>query len=246
MSMPPPLIILHVSTATIGLLSGFAALSSRKGARVHRQAGTVFFISMLFMAATAAYLAIMKTQTLNAIVGVLTFYMVATAWLTVKRRAGKTGRIEYVLALLAVADGASAFVLGNEASLSATGLQDGTDAAPYFVFGSFALIAAALDFRMLLRNGVSGGHRIARHLWRMCFALLITSLSFFQGTRIDFPEALRRTHLLWVPTLIVAVAMIYWLCRVLVTKTYKGASKLSGLRRDAAVGAASLRQQEPL
>jgi uncharacterized membrane protein len=237
MSMPPPLIILHVSAATIGLLSGFAALGFRKGARMHRQAGTVFFISMLLMAASAAYLALVKSQTLNAIVGVLTFYMVATAWLTVKRRAGETGGLEYVLALLAVADGASAYVLGLEASLSATGLKDGTDAAPYFVFGSFALVAAALDFRMLLRNGVAGAHRIARHLWRMCFGLLITSLSFFQGTRIDFPQALRRTHVLLVPTLIVAIAIIFWLCRVFFAKAYKGPGKLSASRRDAAVAA---------
>jgi uncharacterized membrane protein len=85
------LVPLHVGAATIGLLSGFAALSLRKGARAHRLTGNAFFISMLCMASTAAYMALMKTQMINAIVGILTFYMVATAWLTVKRPAGRPG-----------------------------------------------------------------------------------------------------------------------------------------------------------
>jgi hypothetical protein len=35
------------------------------------------------------------------------------------------------------------------------------------------LLAAAGDLRMLLRGGLFGAQRIARHLWRMCFGLFI-------------------------------------------------------------------------
>ncbi|PYX56591.1 MAG: hypothetical protein DMG73_15040 [Acidobacteria bacterium] len=63
----------------IGVLLGSTALVARKGARLHRAAGDVFVISMLSMAAAGAYLALMRSQRLNVIAGMSTFYLVATA-----------------------------------------------------------------------------------------------------------------------------------------------------------------------
>src|SRR5258708_7416248 len=48
-----------------------------------------------------------------------------------------------------------------------------------FFMGSVMLLAAAGDIRMLVRGGVLGAKRIARHLWRMCFGLFIAAGSFF-------------------------------------------------------------------
>jgi hypothetical protein len=47
--------------------------------------------------------------------------------------------------------------------------------------GSVCLLAALGDIRMLVRGGVLGTKRIARHLWRMCFGLFIAAGSFFLG-----------------------------------------------------------------
>jgi uncharacterized membrane protein len=46
------LLIAHVVMGGLGLISGAAALSVRKGERLHRAFGTVFFLAMLVMAAT--------------------------------------------------------------------------------------------------------------------------------------------------------------------------------------------------
>jgi len=48
------LLTLHICGAIIGLLSGTAALIFRKGFRLHRAAGTVFFVSMLIRSASGA------------------------------------------------------------------------------------------------------------------------------------------------------------------------------------------------
>ena len=61
-------------------------MSFRKGSSPDRAAGNVFFISMLSLSASGAYLALMKHQMNNVFGGVLTFYMVATAWVTVRRK----------------------------------------------------------------------------------------------------------------------------------------------------------------
>jgi uncharacterized membrane protein len=222
-----PLLIIHICGAVVGLLSGSAAVFFRKGFRLHRIFGKAFVASMLIMSSSAAYLAFRKSELINTIVGVLTFYMVATAWATVKRKDGETGLFEVGLMLVASADGAAAFIFGWQAANSATGIKDGYPAVAYYIFGSIALFAAALDVSMFIRAGVSGAQRIARHLWRMCFALLITVLSFFLGRQRLFPEAVVKTHLNLVPILIVAVLMIYWLLRVLFTSAYKESQKIS-------------------
>ncbi|WP_157467733.1 hypothetical protein [Edaphobacter aggregans] len=62
------------------MLSGFAAVSFRKGSRRHRAAGNVFVLSMLSLSVSGVYLAIARHEPGNIIGGALTFYLVATAW----------------------------------------------------------------------------------------------------------------------------------------------------------------------
>jgi hypothetical protein len=217
-----PVLVFHICAAIIGLLSGSAALIFRKGSRLHRAAGNVFFISMLGMSGSGAYMAaFIKPNMGNVFGGVLTFYLVATGWMTVIRKEGETGILEYGLLLLALAQGAGGLLYGWEAAHSATGLKEGYPPAPYLVFGSVALLCATWDVRLFIRGGVYGAQRISRHLLRMCLALLIAAFSFFLGKQQHFPEAIRGTQLLNLPIYIIAASMIFWLVRVRFTNAYK-------------------------
>ena len=209
-----PLLALHIAGALTGLLAGAAALFSRKGTHPHRVAGNIFFVAMLCMSASAAGLALLKSQTMNLVVGTLTFYLVASAWLTMVRKAGQSGRLERGLLLVALADAAAALIIGWEAANGTGMAKDGAPTAAYFVFGSVALLAASLDIRVLIRGGVAGASRIARHLWRMCTALLIAVTSLFLGKQNHLPPLIIQTHLYLLPILTVIVLMIYWLIRV--------------------------------
>ena len=159
--------------ARIIFSQGFS-LTPRVGERI--------FFSMLAMTASAVYIAVAKQQLINIIVGVLTFYLVATGWAAIKRNAGKIGLFQLGALFVALADVTCAFLFGWQATISADGLRDGYPAAAYFVFGSIALLAAALDVNMLIRGGLSGAPRIARHLWRMCSAFLIHLCRFSLGS----------------------------------------------------------------
>jgi hypothetical protein len=224
-----PILTLHICAAIVGLLAGYPALFFRKGSRPHRSAGNVFFVSMLIMSGTGAYMAaFVKPNMGNVFGGVLTFYLVATGWLTVMRKERETGLVEFGLLLVALAQGAGGLLFGWEAASSATGLKDGYPAAMYFVFGSLALLFAAWDIRMFVRGGVSGAQRIGRHLWRMCFALLFAAGSFFLGKQQHFPEAIRGTWLPKAPVILVAACMIFWLIRVRFTKTHKKMQRQTG------------------
>lgn len=215
------LLIFHICGAIVGLLSGTAALIFRKGWRWHRTAGNVFFVSMLIMSASGAGIAaFIKPNMGNVFGGVVTFYLVATGWLTVLRKEGETGLVEIGLLLVALAAGGGGLTYGWEAAHSATGLKEGYPPAPYLVFGCLSLLSASLDIKMLARGGVSGASRIARHLWRMCVAFLIAALSFFLGKQQHFPRALRGSWLLNVPMILILIVMIYWLVRVRVTAAH--------------------------
>ena len=176
-------LLLHIIFGAISLLSGLAALSVRKGERLHRGFGNVFFGSMLGMSASGALLALMNMERINIVVGVLTFYLVATAWATVKRNEGEFGLFEFLACPVALAIGIWGITLGVEAMNSKFGYIDGEmiPYGAYFFFGSMATLAALLDIKMFISKGVFGKYRIARHLWRMCFAMLIATASFFLG-----------------------------------------------------------------
>jgi hypothetical protein len=160
-----------------------------------------------------------------------TFYLVATAWATVRRKAGTVGIFEIGSTLFALAIAAAGVTFGIEASNSPSGILDGTPSAPYFVFSTISGLAAALDLRMVLRRGIVGAHRIVRHLWRMCVALLITAISFFLGQSQIFPAFVRDSSVLYVPEVAVLVLLIFWMLRVSISNRYKQVTVLVGLPR---------------
>ena len=217
-----PVFLFHISMGAIALLSGAAALVLRKGSHPHRMAGKGFVISMLCMSATGVYLAFVKPALISAVVGVLTIYLVATAWMTVNREAGKTGLFEIAALLVALATAAGGLALGMEAVNSESGHDNvGLPPGIYFFFAGVAAFCAALDLRMIYCGGIAGKHRIARHLWRMCFGLAIAANALFIGNPHLFPEPLRGTLLLASPVIIVFALMIFWLIRVLLAKRYR-------------------------
>jgi uncharacterized membrane protein len=223
-----PLLVFHICAGTSAMLSGTAAMSFRKGSHRHRVAGNVFVIAMLALSASGAYMGFMKHQTLNGFMGVLTFYLVVTAWSTARRRDGETHIFDWGALIVPLAVGAALAIYGLEAANSQTGSKGGYPAAAYFIFGSMALLFAAGDVRMLVRGGVSGTQRVARHLRRMCVGLFIATGSFFLGQQQVFPAALRKTNLLFIPAILPLLLMIFWLVRVRFKNAYQAKSLPGG------------------
>jgi hypothetical protein len=212
-----PILIIHICGGVVGVLSGFAAMSFRKGTRRHRVAGNLFFVAMLVMGSSAAYLG-------NVIGGLLSCYLVATAWLTARRREGEMNIFDWAAFLFALTVGVLIMIQGVRLATGAVAPKPGVPVGMIFLLGSVALLAAAGDLRMLVRGGVFGRQRIVRHLWRMCFSFFIATGSFFLGQQQAFPKAWRGAAVWFVPALLPLAAMIFWLIRVRFTKAYKSKS----------------------
>ena len=218
------MLLLHIFAGTLGVLSGAVAISFRKGSRLHRLTGMVFAISMLSLGASGAYMALMKSQMTNVFGGVLTFYLAATSWMTVRRRDRRPGIFDWIALLAALTVGAVIVTYGFQAAHSPRGLKAGVPAGMYFFLGSIALLAAVGDVRMLVRGGIFGTQRLVRHLWRMCFAFFIASASIFIARPHLFPVLFRKTGLLFLLGVGPLVLMFFWLVRIRWAKAYKGKS----------------------
>jgi hypothetical protein len=219
--MRSPLLVLHIVAGTLGMLSGFVAVFLLKGSRRHARAGIVFVVTMLCLSASGTILAIMKSQPGNILGGTLTFYLVATAWITARRRDGEPGILDWGALLLVFGIAAIELTWGSEAAMSPTGLKYDYPPGPYFFMGSVAVLAVVGDVRMLMHRGISGTQRIARHLWRMCFALFIAASSIFLARQQIFPTLMRKTGVLLFLSFLPLLLMIFWLLRVRLTNAFK-------------------------
>ncbi len=213
------MLYVHILAGLVALVAGFVALLAAKGAPMHRRAGTGFGVAMLVMTASAVVMAtFLRPPLVYVVAGTVTFYLVATGWLTVARPRAPVRGLLAGLMLVGAAGGGAALEMGLVAAQSPRGSIEGIPFHPLLMFGTVGLVGAALDARMLLAGSIGGRHRLARHLWRMGFALWVATASFFLGQADLFPAPLRQAGLLALPVLAVAGVMLYWTFRVLVQR----------------------------
>jgi hypothetical protein len=156
----------------------------------------------------------------STLVAILTFYLVATSWVSIRRKAPGVGIFEIGAFLVALSVAVVLVTLGLQAANRPAGSLADAPLPAYFVFAAIATLAAATDLRMILRGGVSGTQRITRHLWRMCVALLIAAFSFFLGQQQIFPVSVRGSPILFLPEIAVLGSLMFWLVRVQFTNWY--------------------------
>jgi hypothetical protein len=208
--------VVHIGAGGLGLLAGYLALYSAKGTPLHRKSGRVFVYAMLTMCVAGATMAAARgvAPAINIPAALLTSYLVITAYMTVRPPMAASRWLNPVLMLVALAVGLTSLSFAFEALTSPDGKRDGMPAFPFVMFGVVATLAAVLDLRMIRSRPLTGAPRLARHLWRMSFALFIAAMSFFIGQAKVIPKPIRIFPLLALPVLAVLVTMLYWLIRV--------------------------------
>jgi hypothetical protein len=223
-SGPLPLrmmLLVHIVAGGLGIILGFVALYAAKGATLHRKSGMLFVYAMVTMSVLAAVIAAFEGVETSVTGGLLTAYLVVTALTTVRPPGASWRWLASGGMLVALAVGLANVTWGLEALASGERMRQGVPTPMFFIFGAVALSAGVSDVRILRSGGLQGAARLARHLWRMCFAVFIAAASFFLGQADKFPEPLRIPALLAIPVLTPLLAMLYWLWRVRIKKTYR-------------------------
>ena len=138
----------HVAAGGVGLAAGAGALMVRKGGRLHRMAGAAFVASMLFMAGVGTAIAVGMAEPLAIVPGLVTFYLVATAWGAVRRADAPGGRFE-----------AAGFWFGTATGVLGVALAFGSSPGVGGTLVAFSLLvafAAWRDRRVIQAGGVTG------------------------------------------------------------------------------------------
>jgi len=206
----------HIAGGAIGMVTGVVALASRKGQRVHRAAGSVFFLAMFAAYAIGAGVApFLETgQRPNFVAGILALYLLISGTMAARQREVKAGVPEIIGLVVALTITAAGVIFMRMGAASPSGTVDGSPPQAFFLFTIAGAFAAAGELHVLLRKSLSNVARMARHLWRMCFSLFIASGSFFLGQQQVFPKAVQDSVLLYVVALSPLPIMLFWLGKV--------------------------------
>ena len=201
---------IHIVAGALALILGAVALLARKGARLHRRSGQLFVCAMVVMGITATVLG-------NIGGGLMSAYFVVTAVTTVRPATALTRWVNVSALVVAAVLALGSMDKGFKAFASPGGMLNGVPFFMLFFIGTVMTIAAVGDVRVMWSGVLRGGPRLARHLWRMCFALFIAAGSFFSiQARVAklLPEPLTTPAMRVLPIALVFIAMFYWLWRV--------------------------------
>ncbi len=216
---------LHITAGSLAIVAGFSSLIPKKGTPWHKLFGRLFFYAMLGMAGAASYLAVFSSsETINALIGLFTLYLVLTGRLAASNHKGITTIKEKIAGLFAVLLFLGFLILSIEAARSGEAIIDGVYVEAFYVYTVLAAVAIFLDIKVLVKGGVYGKQRIARHLWRMILALFIAVGSLFLGQPQVFPEFIRSSGLLAAPVFLVVLALFFWMIRVYVGGRFRRAT----------------------
>jgi hypothetical protein len=222
------LLPIHIAAGGLAIVLGAVALSAKKCGLVHRRAGLLFVYAMLVMGASAAMLALRKGAVDgNVMAALIIAYFVGTALTTVRPVSPRTSRVNAAALTLVLGLALAASVGGvknfNTPGLSPGGVPFRTIGVMSFVFAAVMVLAAIGDLRVMRLGMPRGGPRLARHLWRMCFALFIAAGSFFsirERVATILPAPFTTGPMRALPILLLFGAMFYWLWRVRGRRTF--------------------------
>jgi hypothetical protein len=208
----------HIAAGGMAIIFGGVALAASKGATLHRRSGLLFVYAMLTMGISGSILALRQSLTNpNVLGGFMSAYFVITALTTVRPVSTWTRWLNSAALLVVIALTLIEVGLGFKALASPGGTLNGVPFFMPFFLAIVTTLAAAGDIRMLRSGALRAAPRLARHLWRMCFALFIAAGSFFsirERVAKILPEPFTTPAMRALPVALVFVAMFYWLWRV--------------------------------
>src|SRR2546423_11447739 len=182
----------------------------------------VFTVAMGAAGVLAVPIAAYEGNVGSVIGGMLVVYFVYTAMTAVKPMPWTGGALDVVLMTLAFGIAALSYWYGFVAWSKPGHVLNGVPAGMRLSRATVCLLAAIGDARTIRAGGLRGPRRLARHLWRMCFALFIATGSFFIGQMKFVPAPIRFVPLLFALGVAPLFVLLYWMWRVRLRRRLTG------------------------
>lgn len=187
---------LHIASGILSLVSGLIAILSKKGLKVHRLSGMIFFISMLVVAASAIFISILKSNQFLLLIGIFAFYQDYSGFRAIRNKQLKPSWLDWFVLIVA---GVNAFFMIYSMNLV---LMVFGGICSYLVIGSvriFILTVRGKEIPKLLW--------LSRHIGMMLGAYIATLTAFLVVNVRRFEPA----WLPWLlPSMIGVPLILYW------------------------------------
>jgi uncharacterized membrane protein len=199
-------LFLHILAGVAALITAGLAVGSAKGGYLHRRAGNIYTIAMLFTGLSALVLAVVDPNPFLFAVGIFSLYLVFTGWRAAMIRDGRPRQLDHAAGAVMAMVGLGMLGWGAQGMLTRSGEQP----VILLAFGSIGLTMALADWRDWARGPVAGKTRIARHLGRMLGGTIATITAAGIVNLGFLPDLV-----LWLgPTVLITPVIFWWTARV--------------------------------
>lgn len=189
-------LILHVIAGFTALLTGTAILIIRKGGRVHRQAGLVFFIALIAVSFSAITLSLIRPNAFLFMIGAFTLYQGLSGYRAVKVRLRHTGAWDLLITLLGVANAVAMCISGQVVLM---------------VFGGISVSLVIGDLRVyastLRGKPVPKLTWLQRHIGHMMGSYIATVTAFLV---VNFSSSPLGVLIWFAPTVVIVPLIFIW------------------------------------
>jgi uncharacterized membrane protein len=191
----PPELILHIAAGGVSLLAGTLAVSSRKGGKIHRLAGKVFYLAMLLVVASALFISLKTNNTFLFCIGIFSLYQNVSGRRVLRNKTMRPKLVDFLITLLGLSNGAFMIYTGNIVLM---------------VFGGISVFLALSDIRtfsaVLSGKSLPPSAWLRKHIGMMLGAYIATITAFLVVNITNVEPA----WLIWLaPTFILIPIMLY-------------------------------------
>jgi uncharacterized membrane protein len=203
------LLILHITSGSIGLITGTINLLRRKGDALHRKTGTLFTWAMILAGISAITLSILRPNYFLTIVGIFTLYMVGTGKRYIQQRRSEVDNdpaaLDWILTIGMAITGVVFIALGL---LQLIGKE--MFGIVYVVFGAIGILFVRTDLKNYRGKAMDRNYWLLAHLQRMTGSY-IAALTAFLVVNADKLPAFIPGMVYWLlPSAILTPLIIQW------------------------------------
>lgn len=209
------LLLVHVLSGIVSLVSAFLAVGVAKGAKVHRKAGVVFFYAMLAVGITAIPVTFVRPNPFLFFIALFSFYMAFAGYRRGRKR-HVNDSIDKIAAWSMVVFGV--VMIGYGAWMVVTGDVLGWALAS---FGALGLTFGVED-AVKARGTVAHADRVRVHLSRMLGGTIATITAVLvQQVSPLVQDPLGQVALWLGPTVVLVPVIFLWNWRIVKTGKYR-------------------------
>lgn len=213
------LLVTHVLSGVVALVSAFIAVGVAKGAKLHRKVGAVFFYAMLGVVITAIPVTFVRPNPFLFFIALFSFYMAFAGYRRGRKRHvdGTTDRIAawsmLVFGVVMIGYGAIMVVSGDALGWALAS------------FGALGLTFGVEDV-LKARGKVAHTDRVRVHLSRMLGGTIATITAVLVQQVSPLVQNPLAQVALWLgPTVALVPVIVFWNWRILKTGKYRVISR---------------------